>query len=113
MFFFGIVTAAGAVALSVRVAVLESPLASRPARGDRVSAEKIFLREKLVARRAVWKQEDLRVVFTNGCFDLLHAAHVRLLEKARATSFSRRKIFSAIFSAPTGKARRASAFGTG
>lgn len=49
-----------------------------------MSAEKIFLREKLVARRAVWKQEDLRVVFTNGCFDLLHAAHVRLLEKARA-----------------------------
>lgn len=49
-----------------------------------MSAEKIFLREKLVARRALWKQEDLRVVFTNGCFDLLHAAHVRLLEKARA-----------------------------
>ncbi len=49
-----------------------------------MSTEKIFLREKLVARRAVWKQEDLRVVFTNGCFDLLHAAHVRLLEKARA-----------------------------
>ena len=26
-----------------------------------------------------------RIVFTNGCFDLLHAGHVRLLEQARAS----------------------------
>ncbi|MCL6521022.1 MAG: adenylyltransferase/cytidyltransferase family protein, partial [Firmicutes bacterium] len=25
-----------------------------------------------------------RLVFTNGCFDLLHAGHVRYLEAARA-----------------------------
>ena len=35
------------------------------------------------------ERQDLRtrgmsVVFTNGCFDLLHAGHVRLLEAARA-----------------------------
>jgi rfaE bifunctional protein nucleotidyltransferase chain/domain len=34
-------------------------------------------------RRAQWKQQGRKVVFTNGCFDLLHAAHIRLLEKAR------------------------------
>src|ERR1700680_2663624 len=30
------------------------------------------------------KRNGERVVFTNGCFDLLHPGHVRLLEQARA-----------------------------
>ncbi len=51
---------------------------------DRVSAEKILERGALLERRRQWKQAGKRVVFTNGCFDLLHAAHVRLLEQARA-----------------------------
>jgi rfaE bifunctional protein nucleotidyltransferase chain/domain len=29
------------------------------------------------------KTQGRRVVFTNGCFDLLHAGHARLLERAR------------------------------
>ena len=37
----------------------------------------------LVAERALWRAEGRRVVFTNGCFDLLHPGHVRLLEAAR------------------------------
>lgn len=31
-----------------------------------------------------WKAEGKKVVFTNGCFDLLHLGHVDYLEKARA-----------------------------
>jgi len=31
-----------------------------------------------------WKSNGDRVVFTNGCFDLLHPGHVHLLEEARA-----------------------------
>ena len=34
--------------------------------------------------RARWREDGSRVVFTNGCFDLLHPGHVRLLEEARA-----------------------------
>lgn len=49
-----------------------------------MSAEKILERGALLERRRQWKQAGKRVVFTNGCFDLLHAAHVRLLEQARA-----------------------------
>ncbi len=49
-----------------------------------MSAEKILERGTLLERRRQWKQAGKRVVFTNGCFDLLHAAHVRLLEQARA-----------------------------
>src|SRR5690606_2050490 len=44
----------------------------------------------VIARSAlpVWREEQrargARVVFTNGCFDLLHVGHVRYLQEARA-----------------------------
>jgi len=39
---------------------------------------------ELVAARAQLRQRGQRVVFTNGCFDLLHPGHVRYLQQARA-----------------------------
>lgn len=36
-----------------------------------------------MSRVAHAKSTGCRIVFTNGCFDLLHPGHVRLLEKAR------------------------------
>jgi D-beta-D-heptose 7-phosphate kinase / D-beta-D-heptose 1-phosphate adenosyltransferase len=33
---------------------------------------------------AAWRRQGLRVGFTNGCFDLLHPGHVKLLAGARA-----------------------------
>ena len=33
---------------------------------------------------AEWRQQGQRVGFTNGCFDLLHPGHVKLLAGARA-----------------------------
>jgi D-glycero-beta-D-manno-heptose 1-phosphate adenylyltransferase len=38
----------------------------------------------LLEERRVWRAEGRRVVFTNGCFDLLHPGHVSLLEAARS-----------------------------
>jgi rfaE bifunctional protein nucleotidyltransferase chain/domain len=38
----------------------------------------------LVEERRAWKAAGRKVVFTNGCFDLLHAGHVALFEAARA-----------------------------
>jgi D-beta-D-heptose 7-phosphate kinase / D-beta-D-heptose 1-phosphate adenosyltransferase len=35
-------------------------------------------------RFAHWRQSGLRIGFTNGCFDLLHRGHIRLLAEARA-----------------------------
>ena len=35
-------------------------------------------------RLAEWRRHGLRIGFTNGCFDLLHRGHVRLLAQARA-----------------------------
>jgi rfaE bifunctional protein nucleotidyltransferase chain/domain len=37
----------------------------------------------LISERTAWRAEGRRVVLTNGCFDLLHAGHVALLEAAR------------------------------
>src|SRR5262245_40887028 len=44
----------------------------------------IYARADLVAVRAAWKRDGKRVVFTNGCYDLLHPGHIRLLERARS-----------------------------
>ena len=49
-----------------------------------MSVEKILSRAELIIRRQQWKDNRRRVVFTNGCFDLLHPGHIRLLEQARA-----------------------------
>jgi rfaE bifunctional protein nucleotidyltransferase chain/domain len=45
--------------------------------------EKILQREKLAARVAEHRAHGQRVVLANGCFDLLHAGHVRYLDGAR------------------------------
>jgi D-beta-D-heptose 7-phosphate kinase / D-beta-D-heptose 1-phosphate adenosyltransferase len=34
---------------------------------------------------AQWREQGLRIGFTNGCFDLLHRGHIKLLAEARAT----------------------------
>lgn len=44
---------------------------------------KLLSREDLVAALAARRQSGERIVFTNGCFDILHAGHVRLLRQAR------------------------------
>ncbi len=48
------------------------------------AAGKVVDLEQAVARVAHLRSLGRRVVLTNGCFDLLHAGHVHLLERARA-----------------------------
>jgi len=38
----------------------------------------------LLQARAQWKRDGKTVVFTNGCYDLLHPGHIRLLEQSRS-----------------------------
>lgn len=45
---------------------------------------RVYNRAELVAQRARWKQAGKTVVFTNGCYDLLHPGHIRLLESCRS-----------------------------
>jgi D-beta-D-heptose 7-phosphate kinase/D-beta-D-heptose 1-phosphate adenosyltransferase len=41
-------------------------------------------RPDLLAARQRWRSEGLTVVFTNGCYDILHPGHIRTLERARS-----------------------------
>lgn len=45
---------------------------------------RFYARAELLAERRRWKQAGQTVVFTNGCYDLLHPGHIRLLEEARS-----------------------------
>jgi len=45
--------------------------------------DKILPLEPLLGRVADWRARGQRIVFTNGCFDLLHVGHITLLEQAR------------------------------
>jgi len=57
--------------------------AGRNEHGDPLHSSVVTL-EKLILRFAPGKRNGKRVVFTNGCFDLLHPGHIKLLEAARA-----------------------------
>src|SRR5574342_535866 len=46
--------------------------------------EKIKKRKELLRIIKNLKAKGKRIVFTNGCFDLLHLGHVRYLEKAKS-----------------------------
>jgi rfaE bifunctional protein nucleotidyltransferase chain/domain len=47
------------------------------------TAEKIVTTETALQKIKDWKNDGLEIVFSNGCFDILHAGHVDYLEKAR------------------------------
>ena len=47
------------------------------------SADKITDLATALRRIAGWKAAGEKIVFTNGCFDILHLGHVDYLEKAR------------------------------
>ncbi|MGH8124282.1 MAG: D-glycero-beta-D-manno-heptose 1-phosphate adenylyltransferase [Rhodanobacteraceae bacterium] len=48
------------------------------------NARKVLERAELVAKVERWRAAGNLIVFTNGCFDLLHAGHLSLLHKAAA-----------------------------
>ncbi|HZW08354.1 MAG TPA: PfkB family carbohydrate kinase [Phycisphaerales bacterium] len=45
---------------------------------------KLRTREQLLIEVRAWRRDGKRIVFTNGCFDVLHSGHVSLLERAAA-----------------------------
>jgi rfaE bifunctional protein nucleotidyltransferase chain/domain len=45
---------------------------------------RFYSRAELISQRQIWKRQGKLVVLTNGCYDLLHPGHIRLLEQARS-----------------------------
>lgn len=50
----------------------------------RSQTDKVCDEDTLMRRVAYWRDRGEKIVFTNGCFDLIHAGHVAYLEEARA-----------------------------
>jgi rfaE bifunctional protein nucleotidyltransferase chain/domain len=48
------------------------------------SGSKLKPLDELIASRAAWREAGKTVVWTNGCFDLLHVGHIRSFRDARA-----------------------------
>jgi rfaE bifunctional protein nucleotidyltransferase chain/domain len=44
-----------------------------------------YTRRELIKERAQWRSSGKTVVFTNGCYDILHPGHIRLLEQAKSS----------------------------
>ena len=42
-------------------------------------SEKILINDQLSKRVNAWKSEGKKIVFTNGCFDILHKGHLEIL----------------------------------
>ena len=49
-----------------------------------VVQQKIMTLTELKRQVDVWSLKSKRIVFTNGCFDLIHAGHIHLLSRARS-----------------------------
>lgn len=45
---------------------------------------KILTLPELITQSKIWKNEMQKIVFTNGCFDLIHSGHLHYLMEARA-----------------------------
>ncbi|MEH2483733.1 D-beta-D-heptose 7-phosphate kinase/D-beta-D-heptose 1-phosphate adenosyltransferase [Nitrobacteraceae bacterium AZCC 2146] len=81
-------TAAAAVAVSKKGTAVVTPAELRRKilpHAFLAAEEKIVSAADLDAQLAEWRKQQLRIGFTNGCFDILHPGHVKVLTAARAT----------------------------
>lgn len=49
-----------------------------------MSQRKILNHDEMMEIISNWRKDQMSIVFTNGCFDLLHLGHIDYLEKARS-----------------------------
>ena len=55
-------------------------------------SNKIFLEKDLKKKLDFWRQKGDKIVFTNGCFDLIHLGHIEVL--ARSADLGNRLIIA-------------------
>jgi D-glycero-beta-D-manno-heptose 1-phosphate adenylyltransferase len=48
-----------------------------------MTENKIHTRQSVTEQVEKWQSEGKKIVFTNGCFDIVHLGHIDYLEKAR------------------------------
>lgn len=75
--------AAGIVVAKLGTATVSAPELRRAVQGELRHGRGMLGLQQLQAAVAEAKARGERIVFTNGCFDILHAGHVHYLEQAR------------------------------
>lgn len=83
------IEAAGEIAKSAAVVILQKSGTATCTQNELShyfgsSSKYIHDRQELKSQFDAFRKEGKRIVFTNGCFDLLHSGHVTYLEQARA-----------------------------
>ena len=73
--------AAGVVVREDRTAVCSADALRARAAGTEKQVTDV---ERLAERVSRYREERRRIVFTNGCFDILHSGHIALLNRAKA-----------------------------
>ena len=76
--------AAGIVVGKLGTAAISAPELRRAVQREQGSERGVVSREQLQVAVADARAQGEEVVFTNGCFDIIHAGHVGYLEQARA-----------------------------
>ncbi len=47
-----------------------------------IITSKIYSLDQIIKQCAVWRFKEKKIVFTNGCFDILHLGHIEYLAKS-------------------------------
>ncbi len=77
--------AAGIVVGKVGTAAVQGEAVLEALRREgRTPLDSVYTTDELRAMVAAWRAEGARIVFTNGCFDILHVGHVAYLQRAAA-----------------------------
>jgi len=50
---------------------------------QQILLNKILSRHEIEQRANIWRMFNQRIIFTNGCFDILHQGHIEYLSKAK------------------------------
>lgn len=72
------------VAVQPKVRVTGRPAGRLSRRATLKSLGRLYSRAELLEQRTRWKDKGQKVAFTNGCYDVLHPGHIRLIEYARS-----------------------------
>jgi D-beta-D-heptose 7-phosphate kinase/D-beta-D-heptose 1-phosphate adenosyltransferase len=76
-------TAAGhVVGRAGTVAIEQAALMLSLRAHDHATPTNVYDREELLSAVTYWRGQGERIVFTNGCFDIIHAGHVALFQAA-------------------------------
>jgi D-beta-D-heptose 7-phosphate kinase / D-beta-D-heptose 1-phosphate adenosyltransferase len=77
--------AAGVVVAKRDTATVTIPELSRALSSSQHGFEsRIMAQDAALTQREAWRQQGLKVGFTNGCFDLIHPGHISLLKQAKS-----------------------------